>query len=65
MCEVRLYSGEAFLHSRSFLRDAQGCLGDNDDPKLPNLSQAIRIFTGFIADPQSLPTVGEVAGRER
>jgi len=60
VCEVRIYSGEQFRHSRSFLRDAQGGLGDDDDPQFPNLSQAIRIFTGFIADPQNLPTVDQV-----
>ena len=60
VCEVRIYSGEEFRHSRSFLRDAQGGLGEADDPQLPNLSQAIRIFTSFIADAQNLPTVDKV-----
>ena len=43
-CEVRIYSGEEFRHSRSYLRDAQGCRGDENDPQLPNLSQARRIL---------------------
>ena len=60
VCEVRIYSGEEFRHSRSFLRDAQGCLGGEKDPQLPNLSQAVRIFTGFIANPNVLPVVADV-----
>ena len=60
VCEVRIYSGEEFRHSRSFLRDAQGCLNDKNDPQLPSLSQAVRIFTGFIANPNVLPVVADV-----
>ncbi len=60
-CEIRIYSDEEFRHSKSFLRDAHGCLGDKNDPQLPNLSQVIRIFTGFIADPGSLPSVPDLA----
>jgi hypothetical protein len=60
VCEVRIYSGEEFRHSRSFLRDAQGCLNDKNDPQLPSLSQAVRIFTGFTANPNVLPVVADV-----
>jgi len=59
-CEVRIYSGEKFRHSRSFLRDAQGCLGDENNPQLPNLSQVVCIYTRFIADPNTLPVVADV-----
>ena len=60
VCEIRLWSGGGFRHFRSFLRDAQGGIGDEDDPQLPNLSQAIRLFTGFVADPAALPLVDDV-----
>jgi len=60
VCEIRLYSGGGFRHFRSFLRDAQGSIGDADDPQLPNLSQAVRIFAGFMADPAVLPVADDV-----
>ena len=60
VCEIRLWSGRDFRHFRSFLRDALGGIGDEDDPQLPNLSQAIRFFTGFMADPAALPVVDDV-----
>ena len=60
VCEIRLWSGRDFRHFRSFLRDALGGIGDEDDPQLPNLSQAIRFFTGFMADSAALPVVDDV-----
>ena len=57
VCEIRIFRGTGFCHMRAFLRDADGCLGDELDPLLPDLGQAVRIFTGFIADPNSFPSV--------
>jgi hypothetical protein len=60
VCEIRTHAGNGFRHCRSFLRDAQGNLGETDDPQFPNLSQAIRIFMQFIGDPDAFPVVEPV-----
>ena len=60
VCEIRTHTGNDFRHCRSFLRDAHGRLGEKDDPQLPNLSQAIRIFMQFIGDPNAFPVVEPV-----
>lgn len=60
VCEIRINKGTGFCHMRAFLRDADGRLGDEHDPLLPDLGQAVRIFTGFIADPNSFPGVDTV-----
>jgi|GEM_PF-2073173 len=60
VCEIRIFTGDEFLHSRAYLPDANGVLGDDDDPQFPSLSQAIQILTEFIADPGTLPTVSPV-----
>lgn len=59
VCEIRTSTGESFTHSRAFLPDAEGNIGGNEGP-FPNLSQTIRVFTGFIADPVALPAVDTV-----
>ena len=55
VCEIRTFQPDDFYHFRAFLPDAEGVLGDEDNPQLPNLSQAIQILTEFIADPDKLP----------
>lgn len=60
VCETRIFNGDDFRHSRAYLPDAEGVLGNNDDPQFPSLSQAIQILTGFIADPNKLPAVNPV-----
>ncbi len=60
VCEIRIFKAGGFTHSRAFLPDAEGRLGEGDDPQLPCLGQALRIFTGFIADPWALPAVDTV-----
>lgn len=59
VCEIRISNGASFTHSRAFLPDAEGKIGDNEGP-FPSLSQTIRVFTGFIADPGALPAVDAV-----
>jgi hypothetical protein len=60
VCEIRLFSGDDFTHNRAFLPDPEGGLGDDDDAQLPNLTQSVQIFAGFIADPTVLPDVDTV-----
>lgn len=59
VCEIRIFAGEGFTHSRAFLPDAEGDIGSNEGP-FPNLTQAIRIFTGFIANHSATPAVDAV-----
>ena len=60
VCEIRICKGTGFCHMRAFLRDADGRLGDELDPLLPDLGQAVRVFTGFIANPNAFPGVDTV-----
>jgi hypothetical protein len=55
ICEIRIFEGSDFIHYRAFLQDADGAVGEDDDPQLPNLTQTIQLFIGFIAKPDALP----------
>ena len=59
VCEIRIFAGGGFTHSRAFLPDAEGNIGSNEGP-FPNLTQAIRVFTEFIANPGARPVVDAV-----
>ena len=60
-CEIRIFEGTDFIHHRAFLPDTEGETGDNDDDlQLPNLTQTIELFIGFIARPDDLPEVDGV-----
>lgn len=56
VCEIRIFRGKEFRHMRAFLADAAGH-SDASEEELANLGQAVRIFTGFIAEPTSFPPV--------
>jgi hypothetical protein len=60
ICEIRLFDGYDFTHHRAFLSDPEGGLGEDDDAQLPNLTQTVRVFAGFIAGPDALPDVDAV-----
>ena len=60
ICEIRTFQPDDFYHFRAFLPDAEGILGGRNNPQRPNLSQAIQILTGFIADPDKLPVATPV-----
>jgi hypothetical protein len=60
VCEARIHDGADYCHSRAFLPDEQGRVGEDDEAILPNLTQAIRMITTFMANPCELPEVEDV-----
>ena len=54
-CEARIYDGDDFRHGRAFLPDEEGNIGDDDEPILPNLTQAVRMLSTFISSPDKFP----------
>ena len=60
ICEIRIFEDTDFIHFRGFRPDAEGRVGDDDEAELPNLTQTIQAFLGFIAKPDDLPEVDGV-----
>jgi hypothetical protein len=59
VCEARIHDGADYCHSRAFLPDEEGGVGE-DEVILPSLTQAIRMITIFIANPRELPELEDV-----
>ena len=54
-CESRIYEGSDFRHGRAFLPGEEGELhGDNESP-MPSLTQAVRMKSTFITNPDKFP----------
>jgi hypothetical protein len=60
LCEARVHEGADYCHSRAFLPDEEGGVGEDDEASLPNLTQAIRMITTFMANPCELPELEDV-----
>ncbi len=54
-CEARIFDGADFRHGRAFLPDEEGHLGDDDEPIMPSLTQAVRMIGTFITSPDDFP----------
>ncbi len=60
VCEARVHDGADYCHSRAFLPDEEGGVGEDDEVSLPNLTQTIRMITAFMANPYELPELEDL-----